>query len=208
MSGDVTRVPVLIVLAAGRGERMGGPKALMRVGPGRGGAEPWWKAQSRRIADAGFAPRQVIWVVSQTVADGIGDDPSGGGVERAVAVDSRAPMFASVIAGVREAGRAERGAFPSGVYVLPVDVPAPSARVFESLRAHEVGIPRYGSAHGHPVWLEWGFVERVLLPRADDAGARLDEIIRPFAVEVSTDDASVVTNLNTPRDVEDWASRS
>ena len=55
---DHTRV---LVLAAGRGRRMGGPKALMMVE-----GEPWWMRQRRRIAEVGIP---MTWVVSPQVLD-------------------------------------------------------------------------------------------------------------------------------------------
>jgi CTP:molybdopterin cytidylyltransferase MocA len=105
-----------IVLAAGRGRRMGGPKALMTVG-----GLPWWQTQESRLAAAGV---QRLWVVSAEVERAMRSGPAV--APPLVPADPDAPMFESVRAGVSAAGAASGGAF-----ILPVDVPAPGRSTWQ-----------------------------------------------------------------------------
>ena len=98
----------VLVLAAGKGARMGTPKALMTV-DGR----PWWRVQRERIAGTGASD---LWVVSEAVETAIGADAMKPPIVRS---DSEAPMFVSICAGLRALVEAP----PRAVLVLPVDVP-------------------------------------------------------------------------------------
>lgn len=194
---EALRRPV-IVLAAGRGRRMGGPKALMAVG-----GVAWWREQERRIA---AGAREVpglesCWVASPEVMSawaGAPDRPV-----RVAMADPDAPMFASVAAGVRAVAEVGGGAPVAGVFVLPVDVPAPTDVVLWRTLANcgAVARPAWRGRHGHPLYLPWPWVERELSARLDDAGARLDELIAGSVRDVAVDDETVVWNLNTPEDV-------
>ncbi len=93
---------------------------------------------------------------------------------------------------------------PSGVYVLPVDVPAPLPDVFNALAGAAVAVPTCAGKSGHPVYLSSEWIERVLLPVAGRRDGRLDELIRPDALHVPVTDPSVTVNLNTPDDVATW----
>ncbi len=187
---------VAMILAAGRGIRMGGPKALMMVG-----GRAWWQEQRERLRAAGVRD---VWVVSPVVFEamkGEADAP-----ERIVLSDADAPMFASIVAGVLSL----RDHPPRGVCLLPVDVPAPSADTWSALGGGESPcIPRCENRRGHPVWLPWNFVERLILPWAPDgewvARTRLDHLIAAELVEIIVKDAGVLVNLNTPEDVERWS---
>jgi len=182
------------VLAAGRGTRMGTPKALMRIAGG-----VWWRRQFDAIAALGYGQ---LWAVSPRVRTEL--EKAGNG-PRAVEVDNGAPMFASVWAGLREL----RGDPPGGVFVLPVDVPAPSAEVWRALSAQNAPtVPVCGGRGGHPVWLPWAWLERRIDLDTYDPDARLDELTRDGRTEVAVEDKAVVTNLNTPDDVDRWLDRS
>jgi nicotine blue oxidoreductase len=185
-----------IVLAAGRGVRMGGPKALMMIG-----GRAWWRVQRERLRAVGVSD---VWVVSAEVLGamkGESDAP-----ERMVLGDADAPMFASIVAGVLSL----RDHPPRGVYLLPVDVPAPALEAWRALGGGASPcVPRWETRRGHPVWLPWGFVERKLLPRARDRDwvmqTRLDRLIAGELVEIAVEGAGVLVNLNTPEDVERWS---
>jgi CTP:molybdopterin cytidylyltransferase MocA len=188
---------VAIVLAAGRGRRMGTPKALMQVA-----SRPWWQWQAERLREAGVPD---LWVVSPEARRAI----SGGGREpiRMVEGDPEAPQFESFLAGVRELRASAEGP-PEGVFVLPVDVPAPGKRVWQTVcEAGRVAVPMAEGVHGHPLFLAWDWLEEVLRDRPDHARAsqlRLDALIAPVATYVEVHDPSVAVNLNTPEDVERW----
>lgn len=199
----------VIVLAAGRGTRAGGPKALHRVG-----TEQWWMVQQKRLVRVGLP---VTWVVSERVRDGMA---AGGAMpERVVIADEHAPMFASVLAGMDCLARTSRephtGEPPStvcGVFVLPVDAPAPGREVFtllagalDSSASAVAVIPMRDGRHGHPVYLSWAFVSTRVLGVAHKAEARLDRLIGIARVEVPVEDACVLVNLNTPEDFDEWA---
>lgn len=178
----------VVVLAAGMGRRMGVPKAAMLVG-----GRPWAMAQAERLRVLGL---EAVWVLSPESEASLGSAAEGLG--RVVSAASEAPMFESVRAGARAALEGWDG---GGVYVLPVDVPAASRGVWESLRgAGAVAAPVYKGARGHPVYLTREFVERALLPAP--AGTRLDELIRAERLEVRVLDGRVCVNLNTPEEVE------
>lgn len=188
---------LVIVLAAGRGLRMGAPKALMMV---RG--EPWWRTQSRRLAQAGV---HALWVVSPEVEGSMRDKPDA--PVRRVISDPLAPMFASVLAGLRAAAAVSPP--PAAVFVLPLDVPAPRGPdVYASLASSGcVALPAHAGIHGHPVCLPWSWVQATLngsVARAAQPHAlRLDELISagaPPAI-VAVNDPCVTLNINTPADL-------
>ncbi len=189
----------VLVLAAGRGRRMGGPKGLMSV-DGRA----WWFVQQERIAASG---RNAAWVVSPVVRSAIERAP--GAALHLVDADPDAPMFASVLAGL--GALLASPPLPGWVHVLPVDVPAPLRATLDALErgagAGGVAVPRHAGKSGHPVCLAWGWVERELLPRATGTttdGLRLDELIAGVRMEVDVTDDAVTVNLNTPEDVQRW----
>jgi CTP:molybdopterin cytidylyltransferase MocA len=191
-ASDVSDAPALI-LAAGKGTRMGGPKALMHVG-----GRPWWDWQSRRLAAAGVTG---VWVVSPIVRAAIlsAAATDANAPQCLVDGDPDAPMFDSIRAGL-EFVQANK---PRGVFVLPVDVPAASPLVWQSLvNVADVAAPTCKGVHGHPIWLSWSFLEREVLPAAPDA--RLDALIGQRTTYIQVEDASVTMNLNTPEDVRAW----
>lgn len=190
----------VLVLAAGRGVRAGGPKALHVVH-----GCPWWQSQHDRLKSADLP---AVWVVSERVRASM--LASGNEPEHVVVADDTAPMFASIAAGVREIAWVH--AAPSGAFVLPVDVPAPGSDIFATL-AHAIAdptaanaaIPTYRGHRGHPVFLRWEFVTSRVLP-ADPGGARLDRLIAEACIEVPVQNTSVLANLNTAEDFAAWAS--
>ncbi len=200
---------VCLVLAAGRGLRMGSPKALMRLGE----ADPWWMVQQARLNRAGI---ESLWVVSQAVQDSIMlyRDPV-----RMLVADggSEQPMFHSVRAGCAALSQEPSAENPPWIGVLPVDVPVPGVATWERLagrmvhardeiargeRGTGVLVPEYRGKTGHPVMLAPGFVaERVLAGPGAREGARLDDLIADEMVRVAVDDAGVRCNINTPDDL-------
>lgn len=182
---------LVVVLAAGRGTRMGGPKALMTVS-----GRPWWQWQEDRLRNANR-----VWVASPEVAAAIRPHavPSIPG-------DPGAPMFSSIQAGLDVALDTEA----AGAFILPVDVPVPAMQTLRTLAAAAgsgVAIPTHRGQRGHPAALSRAWIERVFLPGRDGPDARLNRLIAPDATEVAVEDPDVLVNLNTPRDVENWLSR-
>jgi nicotine blue oxidoreductase len=209
MGDDGVRHDHVLVLAAGLGRRMGGPKALMQVG-----GRPWWRVQAERLGAVGLP---CTWVVNRQVErEFVGTAGEGGeGGEKGepasiVLADGHRPMIDSILAGVRVLGDAAPA--PRGVFVLPVDVPVPSRAVFDALARGGGGrggaaptVPAHGGARGHPVYLPWAWVERSLLAGPVAIGGldwRLDAMIAPDARILAVDDPRVAMNINTPDDLE------
>jgi molybdopterin-guanine dinucleotide biosynthesis protein A len=202
---------------------MGGPKAIMHVG-----GEAWWRVQMRRLAGV-----ESVWVVSAPVEAEMArhdDAPT-----RRVLGEPDTPMFASVVTGMRRLGEgdgsigekrdgvgaggppaprggggAEKAMHPPGfVHVLPVDVPVPSARVFESLEMAAsragVAVPSWEGVTGHPLCMTWAWGSANVLGHAHEAAeARLDELSAAFRAVVAVVDPSVRVNLNTPEALRAW----
>lgn len=179
------------MLAAGRGDRMGGPKAMMDVG-----GSSWWMGQVARLKRVGVP---ATWVVSEEVRRAMQD---GGSDVRLVIADPAAPMFTSIIRGLQSLLVQP----PEGAFILPVDTPAPCAEVWQALAATaSVAIPSYNGVHGHPVFLPWNWIEAHLSGQlrtgADAEGPRLDHMIAPIARIVPVSDPAITWNLNTPDDL-------
>lgn len=205
---------------------MGGPKALMRV-DGRA----WWEWQCERLARLGG---EVVWIVTDEVGTSMEEAARARGVEvRLVRVEGGRPMFDSVRAGIEcvygeamGSGAGHERDASEGVFVLPVDVPAAGAEVWSGLRREGGGAsgrPRQAPVspsvvdesgaveRGHPIYLPREWVVRVFAAAVREAGVRgtlgelrLDRLIEPERVLHEVRDMSVVTNLNTPGDVEAW----
>jgi CTP:molybdopterin cytidylyltransferase MocA len=200
----------VLVLAAGKGTRMGGPKALMNVG-----GRVWWKQQQERLERVGVGG--VTWVVSPVVraamaaeggAGGAGE--AGGAGVRVVEADPEKPMFASLLVGLELL----RSRPPQRVFVLPVDCPAAEPGVWTRLAETDgVAVPQYGEKHGHPVCLAWSFVsgpmdravkECRLSGRDPGHQLRLDHLVNKAVTAVAVNDSDVAVNLNSAAAVAIW----
>jgi CTP:molybdopterin cytidylyltransferase MocA len=171
---------------------MGGPKALMPVA-----GRAWWKVQEERLAHAGVAR---TWVVSDPVRRAISTHAHP--PAHMASADPDAPMFASVLAGAAAAGPG------AGLFILPVDVPAPARYVFLALRAaaqHRASVPTLHGHRGHPIALSPSWAARALAHANPDQ--RLDHLTARDTVEVEVSDPAVLVNLNTPEDAAAWAAR-
>ncbi len=140
----------VIVLAAGHGSRMGGPKAFARYQE-RTFLEHILDrcaesdAQVTITVDPAFKERLQALLKAHPI-------PHAHLHLRWVEVDGRLPMLASLQAALMAGG------FSHGFWLWPVDAPFLSAGGWEKLRAaaaiHEEQIlkPRSGELSGHPVW--------------------------------------------------------
>jgi nicotine blue oxidoreductase len=186
---------VAIILGAGRGVRMGGPKALMKVD-----GEPWWRRQHSRLRDIGI---ESVWVFSQEVARAVRADASA--PAHIIETSADAPMFESVVAGLEVC----RGLAPEGVFILPIDCPAPARGVWELLAsAGPVSAPTHDGADGHPLYMNWEWAAaNVLDTSLSSEKRRLDLLTRPVRCLIDVDDPSVGVNLNTPQERQIWSRR-
>ncbi|MBX9737957.1 MAG: NTP transferase domain-containing protein [Phycisphaerales bacterium] len=211
----------VIVLGAGRGVRMGTPKALMLS---RG--EPWWRVQ---MAQLDALRIRATLVVSEPVAAAIISECDSRAFARpamAIAPDGT-PMFASVTVGVREAIRLSAGNALAGILILPIDTPVPQRTTWfnvveGALHTERPTCPRSrpldrdqssdARLNGHPVAIPMTWTTRELPqwmspsdggsePANHPAQPRLDDLIRPWREFVDVDDPRCVMNLNTPEDL-------
>ncbi len=184
-AGEGTRVRG-IVLAAGAGERMGGPKAILLVG-----GEPLARAHARRLREGGC--EEIVIVTRAELAERFAGD--------GVAVASSAPDPAGSLA-------IGLGALAGGdedvVVVTPVDAwPARAETIralVDAVRAGaEAATPRYAGKGGHPVAI------RVRALGAFREGPRpLREVLASLGgarVRVEVEDAGIAKDLDTPEDV-------
>ncbi|MBX3380346.1 MAG: NTP transferase domain-containing protein [Phycisphaeraceae bacterium] len=168
------------------------PKALVHAG-----REPWWQTQLYRLREARI---ESIWVLSPEVHAIIG--ASSLAPAKFVLSDSSRPMFASIRAGIDSL----RVNPPGGVYILPIDVPAPRDHaLWLALRSSEVPTAAtFEGIRGHPIFVPWSWITSTLDPRlaaaSDPDALRLDELLRPSVLRIPVSDPVVACNLNTPED--------
>ena len=182
-----------LILAAGKGTRMGTPKALMASN-----GTPWWQTQLSRLHAARI---ESVWVLSPEVNAIVGKGSLA--PAQVVLSDSSRPMFASIRAGIDSL----RTSPPRGLFILPIDVPASrNPALWCSLQSSEVPTtPTFQGKRGHPIYLPWSWVTSTLDPQLaqtpDPDSLRLDELLKPSALEIPVNDPIVACNLNTPEDL-------
>lgn len=196
---DLRGMPI-VVLGAGRGRRMGGPKSLMQVE-----GQAWWMWQDERLCAFGLRPH---WVVSEIVRQEM--VRLGCAPKRAVISNDSAPMFASVLVGIASVEELSRG-----VFLLPVDTPAPRMEHFHRILCSPVPAhPTFAGKGGHPLFLPGDWIERELRVFVTELrsgnepiGAndlRLDKLIEGCSDRIETGDPGVVVNINDPADLDAW----
>ena len=174
-----------LILAGGEGRRWGGPKAWAELPDGRSFLERCVGI----LGDAGAAPI-VATLPPATV------DPQLKGLVSAPLPEPGLDMFASLVAGLSRLAN-----YPGWevVSILPVDHPLISAQTVIALSntTARATIPEFKGKHGHPVCLRRSVIEQILDGRL--SGPTLREVMRSVdAVDVSVEDAGVVSNCNTP----------
>lgn len=206
--GVAARVkPIGVLLAAGRGRRLGGGKSLLPWPPGQPGAVPMVRA-ARTVLDA-VCDRIVL-----VVGDRADEVARAAGVDDAdrVVSDPDAPMLASIQAGIDAAMTRHPGA---DVLLHLADVPGVDAEtvraVLEVAREHpgRAIMPEFEGDGGHPVLVPPSIGRRILALDPDrDGGLRAwwteDPEIR---VRWPVPDPGCRRDMDTPRDL-DVARRS
>lgn len=177
-----------LILAGGRGERFGGPKAFASLPDG----QTFLEACTATLREAGACP------VLATLPAG-SPDP---GVEGLVPYPLPEPgldMFASLRVGL---GRLLTVTGWNVVVVLPVDHPLARPSTARALvEAVGGGVqavrPGHRGKHGHPIGLARSVAEAVVA--GELPGPTLREVLHAAAVaDVDVDDPGVTANCNTP----------
>ena len=188
---------VAVVLAAGEGRRMGGPKALLRIGP-----QSFLARAADILARPGVA--EVVAVLgheAERVRAEAGVPPE---VATEVNPRYREGMLTSVRAGLDAA--AARGA--DAVLLHPVDHPLTAAEtvdaVVEALRAGaRIAVPSREGRRGHP----GGFAASVwpaLRVAPPEEGARAVLAAHPEWIVHVEGDPGCLRGIDTPADYERW----
>jgi molybdenum cofactor cytidylyltransferase len=197
-------VPTALVLAAGEGRRMGGPKALLRVD-----GVPLVLRHLERLHEAGCGSLAVVVrpPLVQAVRGLVESAPYAAHVRVVEAeTDSQSGSLAAglqaLLAGAPEGG----GTRDTALLVTPVDLLPPAVATVRALLAALEGealaaTPAHGGRGGHPVVLRGEllapFLARSGWPSLRDVLAGAGE----RRVRVEVDDAAVLGDLDTPSDV-------
>lgn len=196
------QAPVIvgILLAAGRGRRVGTPKALLRLG-----GETFHARGLRTLRDAGM---KTVVVVSETVEGSLG--PLETGEHRVVNQDPDGPagMFGSVRLGL--AAAASLGA--SAAVLLPVDHPLVTAEDVGAIAARlaqgaAVVVASHAGKRGHPIGVSLGVMEEIVVAPLTST---LRDFVRRDAARVVEVEASegAILGVNTRQDLERVSNRT
>lgn len=185
----------VLILAAGAGQRAGGPKAWGLVGN-----RFWLEIQLDRLRAS--APRHVRITLAAPPPES-----ATGLLQDLPWVLNPAPELGPFLS--LQIGLAALPPPEVPVFVLPVDVPAAGQGVFEALLSGAGGamaaVPVVNGRGGHPVLLAPAARAALLALDPRDPDSRLDSWLRrdPAAVRrVAVGDACVLRNLNTREEME------
>src|SRR5262245_20593442 len=189
-----------LILAAGAGRRIGGPKALLRAG-----AETFLARCARVLASAGAAPLiAVLGHEADRVRSQAGLAPD---VTIALNPDPDAGMLRSLLAGLDAAEAAGADA----VLVHPVDHPlvtvACAERLLAALRSGaRIAVPSYQGRRGHPGGFA-AYTWPALRAASPAAGARALLRDHPDWIVHCEGDAGCLAGIDTPADYRRWMGR-
>jgi molybdenum cofactor cytidylyltransferase len=183
-----------VVLAAGRGTRLGAPKAEARAdGP------TFVEAVLRTLREAGIADVRVV--LSPALAGSLVPEPVPADLA-VVNPDPARGMLSSVRCGLE--------ALPPGldaVLLWPVDHPRVRAATIRALvsahaaSAAPVVVPVHEGARGHPVLFDARVLPE-LLAAPPEIGARAVVHAHADRLELAVDDPAVAEDIDTPDDYE------
>jgi len=188
-----------LVLAAGAGRRLGGPKALLRLA-----GEPLVDRAVGVAAQAGCAP---VVVVLGCAAEQVRQTARLEGAVVVVNPEWATGMGSSLRAGLDTLTSASPDV--DAVTVLLVDTPgvtpAAISRVAALSKPAALVVATYGGRRGHPILLgreHWPGVRRLAQL---DVGARPYLVVRAAQVqEVACDDVADNSDVDTPDDARRW----
>lgn len=187
-----------VILAAGRGGRMGGKKQLIPW-PTAAGAKPMIAATYDAIQTICDEIVVVLGHSADEVAAALADRPF-----RRTESDPDRPMFESIRAGLRAAQQIDSNAT---VVLQPGDHPEVAPDTLRTLtvwslkRPVQAIIPEYASRGGHPVLIPPRAVA-ILLETDCPAGLGQFWIDHPeLCVRVPVDDPTIIRDIDTPSDL-------
>jgi nicotine blue oxidoreductase len=184
-----------LLLAAGAGRRMGGPKALVELD-----GEPLVARGLRALRDGGLDPRVVV-LGAHADASRAAAEAADAAATVVVADDWADGMGASLRAGLAALDVAD----PDAVLVLLVDTPGigPEALARVVAAATRDGLVRgsYDGRPGHPVVLGAEHLAGVAAAAHDDVGARGYLAGRDDVRSVEVGDVATRDDVDTPADL-------
>jgi molybdenum cofactor cytidylyltransferase len=189
---------VAVVLAAGAGRRIGGPKALLRIG-----SQSFLARAAELLARPGVA--EVVAVVGHEAARVRAEAGVPSGVAMVVNPSHReGGMLSSILAGL-DAAEA-RGA--DAALLHPVDHPLTSPETVDAVvnalgAGARIAVPSYAGRRGHP----GGFAASTwpaLRGAPPEQGARAVLTAHPDWIVHVPGDAGCLRGIDTPADYERW----
>ena len=204
-----------IILAAGEGERMGGPKALLAVRWGEGPGElPLAIAHARSMLDGGV--KRVVVVTRGPSARALSRFRENGleiivsEAEGSLGPAGSLGVALRFVEGPEAPPPVPRGAVGPLYLVTPVDTPPPTSAVRSALRdaltAHPSAAaarPVFEGRRGHPVLISG----EALQPMKSEAPPTLRDLLRDLGdacIDVTVTDPRATLDLDRPEDVEGW----
>ncbi|MDM4765121.1 nucleotidyltransferase family protein [Pelomonas sp. SE-A7] len=190
------RRPVVVVLAAGRGQRFRGTghKLEQRLGGGT--------LLSRTVAHALETKLRVVVVSSEKLAPMVSNLVAASDLIKVPELTSRGRpnplgMGFSIAAGVAATGDAE------GWLIVPGDMPllqpATLLAVAEAIEQYPVAFAQYRGQRGHPVGFSAELYSELVALEGDEGARRL--LARYPAQPVEVDDAGVLVDVDTVEDL-------
>jgi len=189
-----TEISAAFVLAAGRGRRMGSPKALLRI-------EGSLLLQRIATAYLEFGVPEIHAILNDEVAENLKGSIESKGLVLHAGNDASAPMMESVRRAFRIAQSRECSAF----FLQPIDTGPIASSVLGKLQtalAHAlVAKPVHRGRGGHPLALTRNALSRLNWEAADSLRDCLRGLNGSELRRVEVDDASVLRNWNRPEDL-------
>jgi CTP:molybdopterin cytidylyltransferase MocA len=190
MDAHVAKVSA-VILAAGRGSRLGTPKAILEAGS-RPRAKPLALMQAENLKRAGIGSVDIVIGCEHKM---VKSKLAAGGNNIVVNKGWRQGQFSSLKAGISVV---EKGKW---VLLMPVDtVGVKKNTILMILNAAEASVdavvPSFRGKRGHPVLLSQRLCARIA--RMDPKKSRLDHVLhgsKTTVIEVS--DRAVLSNINT-----------
>ncbi len=195
-----------VLLAAGKGSRMGGPKLYLQTSEQ---SHYWIQEQIASLTEAGI--QNIVVVAAATEKKRIEALSFPEGIEWLWNEQVERGSFLSLQLALN---CLLKKAKHSACYVLPIDVPVAKKETWQKLAAASqnhndaVLMPCFKSRGGHPVLLPRLFQEQIVRCDPEHSGSRLDHLIKNYksVLRIEVPDDVIVWNMNTPEEWQKWTS--